>query len=114
MRRVLKFVFVLRSFPPNQKKKGTIISVTIARHIDMTANLSTGAIRRMFNNEQPGSGEEPYAVQVIDLKQLPNNQGGSVRHRLIISDGVHFMQAMLATQLNAVVGSTVRIHSRCL
>ena len=44
-------------------------------------------------------------VQVIDHKVLNGGNGGQTRHRLVISDGQAFMQAMLATQLNDSVDS---------
>ena len=48
----------------------------------------------------------PRTCQVIDHKILNGGgQGGQTRHRLVISDGQAFMQAMLATQLNSVVDS---------
>lgn len=44
--------------------------------------------------------------QVLDVKKIQPNPGqaaGSERFRLIISDGIYFQQAMLATQLNPLV-----------
>ena len=52
-------------------------------------------------------------LQFLSIKKVvassatnsPNNQGASTndRYRIIISDGLHFLQAMLATQLNYLV-----------
>ena len=40
----------------------------------------------------------------MDLKKVGGNaQQGQDRFRLVISDGAHYMQAMLATQLNHIV-----------
>ena len=44
--------------------------------------------------------------QIIDLKKIESAAGGAgTRWRIIISDGQHHQQAMLATQLNANVDS---------
>jgi len=62
--------------------------------------LTAGAISRLNANDTSG---QPI-VQVIDHKVLQATNGQSAtRHRLVISDGQAFMQAMLATQLNALV-----------
>ena len=60
--------------------------------------LTPGAIAKVQSGEL--GGESP-AVQIIDLKHIANPSGG--RYRLLISDGLHMMQAMLATQLNHIV-----------
>ncbi|KAF8558347.1 replication factor-A protein 1 [Imleria badia] len=71
--------------------------------------LSAGICTRL-NEASPdeidalGSG---YTVQLLSIKKV--NQTTSAvasidRYRIIISDGVHFVQAMLATQLNDLVG----------
>ncbi len=55
-------------------------------------------------------------VQVLDVKKIQPNPGqamASERFRLIISDGVNFQQAMLATQLNGLVTSN-QIAPNCL
>lgn len=62
-------------------------------------SLTPGAISRLTQNDTTG---QP-TVQVIDHKQLGGGQAGQTRHRLVISDGQAFMQAMLATQLNPSV-----------
>ena len=57
--------------------------------------LTAGAVTRAESNDTAG---QPI-VQCVDMKQMPNAQGGS-RWRILISDGARVMQAMLATQLN--------------
>ena len=45
-------------------------------------------------------------TQVLDVKKIQPNPGQAVaaeRFRLVISDGTHYLQAMLATQLNHLV-----------
>ena len=58
--------------------------------------LSAGAVVRMFNNDTSG---QP-TVQLLDIKQIVGNAVGPSRYRLFISDGQHFMQAILSQQLN--------------
>lgn len=65
-------------------------------------HLTPGGVARVYQEDTTG---KPI-VQVIDLKVIgtpltANNPGR--RYRLIISDGVHFQQAMLATQMNTLV-----------
>jgi len=61
--------------------------------------LTRGAIEELNLGRQVNSP----TVQVIDVKRIPAQNGD--RHRLILSDGNHYMQAMLATQQNALVES---------
>ena len=42
-------------------------------------------------------------LQILSLKGLPGQNGQPSRNKLIMSDGVHFMNAMLATQMNSLV-----------
>lgn len=65
-------------------------------------SLSAGAIQQMYNGD---TSTKPM-LQLIDIKKIAANSGtSSDRYRLIISDGIYFMQAMLATQLNFMVES---------
>jgi replication factor A1 len=55
-----------------------------------------------------------FLMQVLDVRQIGNPQSTQKRYRLVLSDGVHLQQAMLATQLNekvkkAVKGSMVQL-----
>jgi replication factor A1 len=48
---------------------------------------------------------------VIDVKAIPSNNTNATRYRLVISDGEHYMQAMLTTQLNDLVeGNQLAAH----
>ena len=86
--------------------------------------LHAGAIERAYNLP-PSHGRVRTCkttgyptVQLLDIKAISNVPvGTSVRYRLVISDGQHFMQAMLATQHNMMVEqrtiakfSAVRLH----
>ncbi|KAH7889519.1 hypothetical protein F5I97DRAFT_1995013 [Phlebopus sp. FC_14] len=72
------------------------------------SQLSSGICSRLNEAspteiEQLGSG---YAVQLLSIKKVnPTSTTAPPidRYRIIISDGVHFVQAMLATQLNELV-----------
>ncbi|KAL7413747.1 hypothetical protein BDY24DRAFT_414880 [Mrakia frigida] len=63
-----------------------------------------------FSGEPPITPEAIQPVlQVLSVKKVPANgaAGSPDRYRLILSDGDHFMQSMLATQLNEHVDSGV-------
>ncbi|OJA10202.1 hypothetical protein AZE42_05120 [Rhizopogon vesiculosus] len=72
------------------------------------SQLSSGICRRL--NEAPQEEIEQLAsghtVQLLSVKKVSpttNTTAPTDRYRIIISDGVHFIQAMLATQLNDLV-----------
>jgi len=46
-----------------------------------------------------------HIVQFLSIKNVGQNPGNPTpdRYRIIMSDGIHYMQAMLATQLNGMV-----------
>ncbi|KAI8825732.1 uncharacterized protein EV422DRAFT_513990 [Fimicolochytrium jonesii] len=71
--------------------------------------LTQGCLQAAYGETQAAPTSYPEAtVQILNIKQIQTPAGGSGgpdRWRLIISDGVHFMQAMLATQLNGYVTS---------
>lgn len=72
-------------------------------------NLTDGAIEMLSNGEGQQQGLEVKPVlQVWDLRLVnTQNQNNSAkeRYRLILSDGVHTQQGMLATQRNDLVRS---------
>eukprot|EP00742_Colponemidia_sp_Colp-10_P012309 GILJ01013801.1.p1 GENE.GILJ01013801.1~~GILJ01013801.1.p1 ORF type:complete len:633 (-),score=108.41 GILJ01013801.1:50-1948(-) len=67
----------------------------------MAAQLSAGAVLRIYNDDTSG---HPI-LQVVDLKKIQNNNvtATSDRYRLMLSDGNHLCQSMLGTQLNSKV-----------
>ncbi|KAG1761684.1 hypothetical protein EDD22DRAFT_980084 [Suillus occidentalis] len=74
------------------------------------SQLSSGICRRL--NEAPQEEIDQLAsghtVQLLSIKKVaptPNSTTATDRFRIIISDGVHFVQAMLATQLNDLVAN---------
>lgn len=70
-------------------------------------SLTAGAIRRLKSAE--GQSSDPSfqpQVQIIHLRSVVGSGGSAAateRFRAIISDGEHFVQGMLATQLNHLV-----------
>ena len=66
--------------------------------------LNNGCISYILTGGVP-EGAKDAAVQVLEMKRVDSKQQGNapVRYRLIISDGQHYTQAMLATQLNGLV-----------
>lgn len=74
----------------------------------MSTQLTEGIcmkIARPTSEDDEGLSETQPIVQILSLKKVPTTgaSGQVDRYRLIISDGAHFVQAMLATQLNALV-----------
>ena len=84
-----------------------VTSVTLeTRPTIMTVQLTAGCCARLFNAtpEDELLFEQEHIVQFLSIKKLnANNPNGLDRYRIIISDGIHFMQAMLATQLNSLI-----------
>lgn len=46
-----------------------------------------------------------YTNQVVNLKKMASANAGSDRWRLVLSDGRHYAQSMLATQQNGMITS---------
>jgi replication factor A1 len=70
--------------------------------------LSAGICLRLHNSDiDDDVFNAGHTIQFLSIKQVtPNTSGSNTaldRYRLIISDGEHFLQAMLATQLNHLV-----------
>ncbi|KAG6917933.1 hypothetical protein DXG01_000370 [Tephrocybe rancida] len=55
----------------------------------------------------------PHTVQFLSIKKVNSGNSGPVdRYRIIVSDGINFLQAMLATQLNGMVNdATIGKHT---
>ncbi|WVQ65870.1 uncharacterized protein L199_004048 [Kwoniella botswanensis] len=71
----------------------------------MSSPLTAGFCELVFNSADAPEGVTP-TLQVLSVKKI-NAPGasGQDRYRLILSDGKHFIQAMIATQLNGMVES---------
>ncbi|XP_028759424.1 replication protein A 70 kDa DNA-binding subunit A-like [Neltuma alba] len=83
----------------------------------MAASLTGGAIMTMCRDDFSCEDLKPV-LQVIDLKLVQSQQHNSTeRYRLVLSDGSHYQQGMLATQKNELVhagrlqkGSVVKLN----
>lgn len=71
----------------------------------MAVNLTEGAITIMCRDDFSSEDLKPV-LQVIDLKLVQSQQHSATeRYRLVLSDGSHYQQGMLATQKNELVHS---------
>ena len=69
----------------------------------MAANLTSNAIMMMCTDNLTCDDLKPI-LQVIDLKLVQSQQHNNTeRYRLVLSDGSHYGQGMLATQKNELV-----------
>lgn len=72
--------------------------------MERAAEISRGAISLIYTE---GATHSYPVVQVVELKKITQQSAPSAnaapRYRLAISDGTHFQQAMLATQLNNLI-----------
>ncbi|KAJ3688250.1 hypothetical protein LUZ61_017414 [Rhynchospora tenuis] len=80
----------------------------------MAHQLTSGAVAVI--SEGGGDGMQPV-LQISDVRQVSTPQNTTERYRMLLSDGAHTQQAMLATQLNSLVkegnlqaGSIVQLH----
>ncbi|WFD05638.1 Replication factor A protein 1 [Malassezia vespertilionis] len=67
--------------------------------------LTEGVIARMLDSSDADAPVDPVC-QVLSLKKLQTNSANSnvsERYRVVLSDGVYYTQAMLATQLKPLV-----------
>lgn len=71
----------------------------------MAVNLTRGAITTMCSDDLNSEDLKPV-LQVIDLKLVQSQTNSTTeRYRLVLSDGSHYQQGMLATQKNELVYS---------
>jgi len=71
----------------------------IIRGSNMAHQITKGSIQRLYHDDTtPGS-----VVQVLDIKKLSSGNNSAERFRLVVSDSVHYQQAMVATQLNSMI-----------
>jgi replication factor A1 len=78
----------------------------------MEQQLTQGVCEKLMSIDVNADANEIYksqpVVQLLSVKKInPAGNGPAAaaadRYRVIVSDGVHFIQAMLATQLNHMV-----------
>ncbi|EGR53134.1 replication factor A-like protein [Trichoderma reesei QM6a] len=82
--------------------------------MDAESALSRGCIAAIFNDPDQAAKQFPVPVmQCLQIKQMaPSGQGGD-RYRLVMSDGVNYVQTMLATQANHVIHDN-KLERGCL
>ncbi|KAL1935602.1 hypothetical protein VTP01DRAFT_4742 [Rhizomucor pusillus] len=66
----------------------------------MAEQLTRGVVKRIYDDQANKDTDKP-TVQILNIKSVTTNTG--TRFRVIVSDGVNFMQAMLASQHSALV-----------
>ncbi|KAA8521263.1 hypothetical protein F0562_011900 [Nyssa sinensis] len=72
----------------------------------MAINLTEGAIAMLSSGEAQGADVKPV-LQVADIRLVNTQQqlASNERYRILLSDGAHLQQGMLATQRNDLVKS---------
>lgn len=83
--------------------------------MDAVPQLTEGACARFHSGDK--DDEQLWTsspiVQLLSIKKVSASQGHD-RYRVIISDGVNFIQSMLATQLNSLVeADTITKNTIC-
>lgn len=81
--------------------------------MDRASEITRGAIATIFKTGEAKTGP---IVQIVELKKIAHsnsNPNAPPRYRLAISDGTHFQQAMIATQLNVLI-SEQKLTLYCL
>ena len=73
---------------------------------EMGVNLTEGAISMLCSGDAQGSDVKPV-LQVADIRLVNTQQqsNSNERFRILLSDGCHLQQGMLATQRNELVKS---------
>ncbi|GAA5797111.1 putative replication factor-A protein 1 [Helicostylum pulchrum] len=67
----------------------------------MSTTLTAGAIKVLYDDNKDSPLYRDPVVQIINIKAVA--VAGGTRYRVILSDGVHFMQAMLAASHTGIV-----------
>lgn len=75
--------------------------------MDVDTELTGGSLMKLLNSQEDDEQlwTAGHVIQIVSMKKVanPGREGQLERYRLIISDGAHYTQAMLATQLNHMV-----------
>ncbi|GFZ08627.1 replication factor-A protein 1-like protein [Actinidia rufa] len=71
----------------------------------MAVNLTEGVIAMLSNGDAQGAADLKPVLQVADLRLVnaQNSNPSNERYRILLSDGVHLQQGMLATQKNELI-----------
>lgn len=88
------------SFPYFVNKIGLLsLSLSLSR---MAVNLTAGAIAMLSSRNAVAADVKPV-LQVADVKLVNTQSISHERYRILLSDGVHLHQGMLATKKNDLV-----------
>lgn len=86
-----------------------VVKFNFVSSANMTATLTANGIKNAYSKagSPPESTVLPEVIlQVIHLKHLQSSTNGAAdRYKLVVSDGSHYMSAMLSSQLNSLVTS---------
>lgn len=79
------------------------------------ANMLTPDAVLLITDDESKATDTSFqpVLQVINVKQLASAPGANDRFRVILSDGVHYMQGMLASQLTSLI-HTGSLQQDCL
>ena len=79
------------------------------------AQLTPNGVKTIINMAS-GSANQNFKpnFQVISLKNVGATAGGKPRYRAVLSDGTHFIQGMLATQLVQMYEETGELSQDCI
>ena len=70
----------------------------------MASRLTPNVLRPIYDSETPLEGIPNPVLQVLAIRKLNSASASSTeRWRLVLSDGSHFVQSMLGTQLNTLI-----------
>ncbi|KAI8530720.1 hypothetical protein RHMOL_Rhmol11G0081500 [Rhododendron molle] len=78
----------------------------------MAVNLTAGAIAMLSSGDAVAADVKPV-LQVADVKLVNTQSISNKRYRILLSDGVHLHQGMLATKKNDLVRSQ-RLQKRSI
>ena len=76
-------------------------------------SLTQDAVRTLIgSNEGHQDSSFSPVCQIINIKNVTNKNDGNDRYRIILSDGVHYIQGMVATQLkHLMIDGSVKTHN---
>ncbi|KAG0629765.1 hypothetical protein M758_1G128500 [Ceratodon purpureus] len=72
---------------------------------DITETITLNAVEAINTNDN--ANLQPIILQIVDIRLISSPQ--MERYRLVLSDGTHLQQAMLATELNDKIKSNLAI-----
>ncbi|KAJ7461512.1 hypothetical protein FB451DRAFT_1181249 [Mycena latifolia] len=82
-------------------------STSISSHLFSTVNQLTAGSCQALQNAAPGDAsvfDATHTLQLLSIRLVSsNNTSAPERYRIIVSDGEHFIQVMLAPKLNSLV-----------